>query len=57
MYNISLGANERNPIAFLLQDLLEARQRNVEVVMYLNTNFREIDKEPHQLVSTPFLKS
>jgi len=56
MYNVSLGANERNPIAFLLQDLLEARQRNVEVIMYLNTNFREIDKEPHQLVSTPFFK-
>ena len=56
MYNISLGAKERNPIAFLLQDLLEARQRNVEVTMYLNTNFREIDKEPHQLVNTPFFK-
>lgn len=56
MYNISLGAKERNPIAFLLQDLLEARQRNVEVVMYLNTNFREIDKEPHQIVSMPFFK-
>ena len=56
MYNISLGANERNPIAFLLQDLLEARQRNVEVTMYLNTNFREIDKEPHQFVNTPFFK-
>jgi cardiolipin synthase len=56
MYNISLGANERNPISFLLGDLLEARQRNVEVVMYLNTNFREIDKEPHQIVSTPFFK-
>ncbi len=54
MYNISLGTNERNPIAFLLQDLIEARQRNVEVVIYLNTNFREIDKEPHQLVNTPF---
>src|SRR3989338_2216042 len=56
MYNISLGANERNPIAFLLQDLLEARQRNVEVVMYVNTNFREIDKAPNQLVNTPFFK-
>ncbi len=57
MYNISLGANERNPIAFLLQDLLEARQRNVEVVMYVNTNFREIDKAPNQFVNTPFFKN
>lgn len=56
MYNISLGTKERNPIAFLLHDLIEARQRNVKVTMYLNTNFREIDKEPHQLVSTPFFK-
>lgn len=56
MYNISLGTKESNPIAFLLQDLIEARQRNVEVTIYLNTNFREIDKEPHQLVRTPFFK-
>jgi len=56
MYNISLGTKERNPIVFLLQDLIEARQRNVEVTMYLNTNFREIDKEPHQLVRTLFFK-
>jgi len=56
MYNISLGAKERNPIAFLLQDLMEARQRKVEVTIYLNTNFREIDKEPHQLINTPFFK-
>ncbi len=56
MYNISLGAKERNPIAFLLQDLIEARQRGVEVTIYLNTNFREIDKEPHQLINTPFFK-
>ena len=56
MYNISLGAKERNPIAFLLQDLIEARQRGVEVTIYLNTNFREIDKEPHQLIRSPFFK-
>jgi len=56
MYNISLGAKERNPITFLLQDLIEARQRGVEVTLYLNTNFREIDKEPHQLINTPFFK-
>jgi hypothetical protein len=56
MYNISLGEKERNPIVFLLQDLIEARQRGVEVTIYLNTNFREIDKEPHQLISSPFFK-
>jgi len=56
MYNISLGAKDRNPIAFLLQDLIEGRQRGVEVTLYLNTNFREIDKEPHQLINTSFFK-
>lgn len=56
MYNISLGTKERNPIAFLLQDLIEARQRNVKVTMYLNTKFREIDKEPHQLLRALFFK-
>ncbi|MBN1914065.1 MAG: hypothetical protein JW788_06670, partial [Candidatus Omnitrophica bacterium] len=56
MYNISLGTKERNPIAFLLNDLLEARERNVAVTIYLNTNFREIDKEPHQLIRTDFFK-
>jgi hypothetical protein len=56
MYNISLGAKDRNPIAFLLQDLIEARQRGVEVSIYLNTNFREIDQEPHQLIRSPFFK-
>lgn len=56
MYNISLGENKNNPIAFLLQDLIEARKRNVEVTIYLNTNFRAIDKEPHQLIRTPFFK-
>ena len=56
MYNISLGSKDRNPIAFLLQDLMDARQRDVEVTIYLNTNFREIDKEPHQLINTPFFK-
>jgi len=56
MYNISLGAKERNPITFLLQDLIEARQRGVDVTIYLNTNFREIDKEPHQLIRSPFFK-
>ena len=56
MYNISLGAQERNPITFLLQDLVQARQRKVEVTFYLNTNFREIDQEPHQLIRSPFFK-
>lgn len=56
MYNISLGTKKRNPVRFLLEDLIEARQRNVEVTIYLNTNFREIDKEPHQLIRTPFFK-
>ncbi|MCG2706951.1 MAG: phospholipase D-like domain-containing protein, partial [Candidatus Omnitrophica bacterium] len=56
MYNISLGTKERNPIVFLLNDLIEARQRNVAVTIYLNTRFREIDKGSYQLIRTAFFK-
>ncbi|MBU4140429.1 MAG: hypothetical protein KKA80_00855 [Candidatus Omnitrophica bacterium] len=53
MYNISLGTKQRNPIRLLLEDLLEARQRGVEVTLYLNTRFRNIDKDPMQLIENP----
>lgn len=56
MYNISLGAKKRNPIRFLLEDLLEARKRSVKVILYLNTRFRDIAEEPHNLIKNPFFK-
>lgn len=39
MYNITPGENKRNPVSFLLKDLIEARQRGVSVTLYLNTKF------------------
>lgn len=41
MYNITPGENKRNPVSFLLKDLIEARQRGVRVTLYLNTKFDE----------------
>lgn len=39
MYSISVGKVEKNPVRLLLRDLLEARNRGVEVTLYLNTRF------------------
>ena len=44
MYSISLGTNTNNPVKLLLNDLLEARERGVEVTLYLNTRFRDAKK-------------
>ena len=44
MYSISLGTNTNNPVKLLLNDLLEARERDVEVTLYLNTRFRDSKK-------------
>ncbi|MCK4821390.1 hypothetical protein KA005_36835, partial [bacterium] len=56
MYNISLGTRNRNPIRLLLNDLHEARARNVSVTLYLNTRFRDVDKEKVRLIENPELK-
>ncbi|MBL7130830.1 MAG: hypothetical protein ISS45_05470 [Candidatus Omnitrophica bacterium] len=56
MYNISLGTKTRNPVRLLLNDLLEARARNVSVTLYLNTRFRDVDKEKVRLIENPELK-
>ncbi len=40
MYTITLASEKRNPISMLLDDLLEARSRGVEVRIYLNTKFK-----------------
>ncbi|NQT22099.1 MAG: hypothetical protein HQ579_01530 [Candidatus Omnitrophica bacterium] len=45
MYSLNVGKGERNPVKFLLNDLLEARSRGVSVTMYLNTRFRDLDVE------------
>ncbi|NQU73884.1 MAG: hypothetical protein HQ547_04140, partial [Candidatus Omnitrophica bacterium] len=56
MYNISLGAKGRNPVSLLLNDLVEARSRNVDVTLYLNTKFRHAGNDPAQVINNPALK-
>jgi phosphatidylserine/phosphatidylglycerophosphate/cardiolipin synthase-like enzyme len=43
MYTVSLGTQGNNPIRLLLNDLVEARGRGVEVTLYLNTKFKGSD--------------
>ena len=40
MYSVSLGTQGNNPMRLLLNDLVEARGRGVEVTLYLNTKFK-----------------
>jgi len=56
MYSISLGTKHKNPLRLLLNDLLEARARNVNVTLYLNTRFRDADKAKLRLIENPELK-
>ena len=57
MYSISLGTETRNPIRLLLNDLLEARERGVEVTLYLNTRFRDSTKGGNPFIKSPiFMK-
>ena len=56
MYSISLGTETSNPIRLLLNDLLEARERGVEVTLYLNTRFRDSDKRGNPFINSPIFK-
>lgn len=56
MYTISLGADKRNPIRLLLNDLVEARGRLVSVTVYLNTRFKDREKDVEGLVRDPIFK-
>jgi len=56
MYAISLPNKKNNPIRLLLEDLIEARGRDVSVTLYLNTRFRDADKAKRRLIENPALK-
>jgi len=56
MYVISLPNKKNNPVRLLLEDLIEARGRDVSVTLYLNTRFRNVDKTKLRLVENPALK-
>lgn len=43
MYLIRPGEDPKHPVNRLLQDLIEARRRGVEVAIYLNTKFKNHD--------------
>jgi len=55
MYSISVGRAERNPVRFLLGDLLEARKRGVDVTIHLNTrfSFSNVRKYSEKLLTSP----
>jgi len=56
MYSISLGTDTNNPVKLLLNDLLEARERGVEVTLYLNTRFRDSNKGANPFINSPIFK-
>jgi len=56
MYSVNLGTKRRNPVRLLLTDLHEARDRGVSVTLYLNTKFRDVDKENKRLIQNTELK-
>lgn len=56
MYIISLGTEKRNPVRLLLEDLMEAKERGVDVILYLNTSFKNIGENPEWLIEDPIFK-
>ena len=54
LYLLRDSDDPRHPVSRLLQDLVEARQRGVEVTVYLNTKF--YDEEPQVSLQTPGLR-
>lgn len=56
MYSISLGTETMNPVRLLLNDLLEARERDVKVTLYLNTRFKKSKKGGIAFVQSPIFK-
>lgn len=53
MYLIVEVDDDRHPVNFLLNDLLEALHRGVTVEIYLNTKFKE--SKPSRVLEQPFL--
>ena len=56
MYSISPGSGDKNPVRLLLNDLLEARDRGVSVIMYLNTCFRDDGTNEESFIKSPIFK-
>lgn len=52
MYLIRPGEDPKHPVNRLLEDLLEARKRGVEVTIYLNTKFK--NRNPLKVVEDPW---
>ena len=56
MYTINLGTTKNNPVTLLLNDLLEARQRDVSVTIYLNTRLWVAGKAKKYYINNSTLK-
>lgn len=53
MYLIRPGEHPKHPVNRLLQDLVEARRRGVEVTIYINTKFK--NTTPEKILKEPYL--
>lgn len=52
MYLVRPGDSPKHPVNRLLQDLVEARRRGVEVTLYLNTRFKNLT--PQKIIEGPW---
>ncbi|MBI4115983.1 MAG: hypothetical protein HY447_05375 [Candidatus Omnitrophica bacterium] len=53
MYLVRTGDSAKHPINRLIQDLVEARRRGVEVTIYLNTKFK--NATPQKILQEPWV--
>ena len=56
MYLITLTTEGNHPVKLLLNDLIQARERGVEVTLYLNTYFRDTAKDKSFFMKNPTLQ-
>lgn len=56
MYFLSIGTKYNNPMRLLLNDIVEARERGVEVTVYLNTRFKGMEVGDTKVTESPAVK-
>jgi len=56
MYFLNLS-DTKNPASLMVNDLLEARERGVDVSLYLNTTFQDADRDRDYFIQNLIIKS